>query len=96
MQKYRRKENPDFVVEAVQLTKANVREVAEWCIGKEIEETDAMDSSIKYVGLNLLTVVEGIRRASEGDFVVQDVIGGFHVRWPDNFLRDFEEVNDGE
>jgi len=91
--RYKRKEghgNGHYVVEAVQLSKENVREVAEWCTGKEVEEIDALDSTKRYVGLNLLTF-QGMARASEGDYIAKDNLGDFHIRWAENFTQNFEK-----
>lgn len=94
MQSYRQKENPAAgTVEAVQITKENVSEVAEWCCGKEVDAFDAMHNE-RIASINLLTVVDGVRRAEEGDYIVKDHIGGFHIRWEDNFERDFEKVGE--
>jgi hypothetical protein len=97
MQKYRKRDNPKAgVIEAVKLTKENVSEVAEWCTGQEVEEIDALDPSIRYVGLNFIAW-DGVTRASEGDYIVRDAISEFHLRWADNFERDFEKVgNDAD
>jgi hypothetical protein len=65
-------------VEATQLTKENVKEVAAWCNGQEVLEHDALDSSKTFVGLNLDTAM-GRRRASEGDFIILHPTGEFYV-----------------
>ncbi len=92
MERFRLKSNPEVpTVEAVRLTKENVNQVADWCTGKEVEEIDALEPDIKYVGLNLLTPT-GWARASEGDYVVRDNIWGFYVRWPAEFEANFERV----
>ena len=88
-----RKSSHDYVVEAVQLTKENVKYVAEWCGGVEVEEIDALDASRRYVGLNLLTEESGYIRASEGSYIVKDPAGYFHVAWQGRFEHDFEKVD---
>jgi hypothetical protein len=97
MQNYKKRNNPNAaVIEAVKLTKENVDEVAEWCTGKEVEEIDGLNPEIRYVGLNFIAW-DGVTRASEGDYIVKDAIGEFHLRWADNFERDFEKVgNDAD
>ena len=87
-----RKSSHDYVVEAVQLTKENVKYVAKWCNGVEVEEIDALDPSQVFVGLNLLTE-EGSHRASEGSYIVKDPAGYFHVAWQGRFEHDFEKVD---
>lgn len=99
MQRYRssRKQSegdePLPTVEAVKLTNENVQEVADWCTGQEVVETDAFDPHKHYVGLNVV-LWDGVGRLSEGDYLVKDGLGSFHVRWASNFERDFEEVDD--
>lgn len=80
-------------VEAVQLTKENVTEVADWVVGKEVEETDALDSNIKYVGLNFLS--EGnIQRAAEGDWLIKNANSDFHFLWHSSFEEYFEKMEE--
>jgi len=97
MQKWKRKTGDENEVEAVQLTKDNAHEVAAWCnAGAQVEEIDALEPDKKYVGLNL-TSWNGLTRASEGDYIIKDGLGTFHVRWPQNFEADFEKVgNDAQ
>ena len=96
MQQYKRK-LPDLdgfihtTVEAIQLTHDNVTEVADWCTGKEVKEIDALDPKKSYVGLNFLSW-NGIVRASEGDYIIRDALGGFHYMWPQRFEENFEKV----
>lgn len=78
-------------VEAVRLTKENVKQVAEWCTGQEVEEIDSLDPDLRFVGLNLITQI-GMRRASEGDYIIKDNLGTFHVRWPVEFEAMFKRV----
>ena len=93
MDRYVRKNDPRAtVVEAVQLTKHNVKEVAEWCVGREVEEIDALDPEKRWVGINVITW-EGLKRLSEGDFLVLDAMGDFHIRWPEQFEITFEKIS---
>jgi len=92
MQSYKKLNNPNAAtIEAVQLTKGNVHEVAEWCTGKEVTEIDALDPTKTYVGINVI-LWDGLGRVSEGDYLIKDALGEFHVRWADNFERDFGKV----
>lgn len=96
MQKYRRvhEGNTEGVtVHAVQLTKDNVHEVAEWCTGQEVVEIDALDNTKTYVGLNFIGWA-GMERASEGDYIIKDNLGDFHSRWPTSFEQYFEKMED--
>ena len=91
MERYKRK-NTDGqrfdAIEAIQLTKENVDQVVAWCDGTPIEETDALDSEKRYVGINIPSW-GGVVRASEGDFVIKDHLGEFHTRWPQHFNNMF-------
>lgn len=92
MDKYRKRNNPTAtIVEAVQLTKESLREVVGLCKGNVVEETDALDPTKKYVGVNFLGW-DGMTRASEGDYIIRDAMGDLHVRWPNVFETDFEKV----
>jgi hypothetical protein len=92
VQQYRRKfaQEPS-VIEAVQLTKQNVEEVAAWCAGKEVTEIDALEHTITYVGLNVITW-DGMARASEGDYILKDALGDFHIRKPHAFTTTYEPI----
>ena len=92
VQRYRHKDT-GAEVEAVQLTKENVTEVADWCTGKEVVEHDALDSNITYVGLNFLS--EGnIQRLAEGDWLIKNEQGDFHFLWPNSFEEYYEKVGE--
>ena len=92
MQRYKHKET-GVEVEAVQLTKENASEVADWVVGKEVEEIDALDASRHYVGLNFISW-DGMARASEGDYIIKDPVGSFLSRWPEAFEANFEKVEE--
>ena len=70
-------------VEAVQLDKENSTAISDWCKGLEVIEHDAVDLSLDYVGVNVPTRM-GMRRASQGDFVVKSWTG-FEVYKPIRF-----------
>lgn len=65
-------------VEAMKLEPSNVERVAVWCGGVEVTKTNTLDSTKKFVALNIPTL-QGAQRASEGDYVVKDRNGGFFV-----------------
>ncbi len=97
MQRWKRKDGNTVEgaipeVEAVQLTAENIAEVAEWCQGKPVVEKDAFDSSKVYAALNVPSWVT--TRASEGDYIIKDGLGTFHVRWPESFEGDFEKMEE--
>lgn len=99
--KYRRKYAPDApTVEAVMLTKENVSDVVEWCGGQQVEEVNALNHGVKFVGVNVPTFA-GMVRASEGDYVVKDKDGEFHRRKPSIFeakyvVAEENEVEEGD
>lgn len=92
MQLWRRKDT-GAEVQAVQLRKDNVQEVADWCTGQEVKEIDALDSSKTYVGLNFISW-DGMARASEGDYIILDPMGNFISRWGHAFEEAFERVEE--
>src|SRR5690349_3416054 len=89
---YRRRPSPDNIaVDAVQLTADNVDEVASWCSGHKVIEHDALDHEKTFVGINVPTC-EGVVRASEGDYIIKDVMFEFHVRRPGDFESKYERL----
>lgn len=66
---WRKKDNPNILVEAVRLTEDNVEEVAKWCRGELVEEIDPEHPEETQFGINLLTP-EGTKRASLHMYVV--------------------------
>jgi hypothetical protein len=67
-----------YTVQAIQVLPADVDRAALWCGGVKIEEYDAVDSSRKFVALNIPTI-NGVERASEGDYVMKTRDGGFRA-----------------
>lgn len=78
-------------VEANELTKNNAEAVALWCGGMLVEEVDAFDPSKTFVGINIPTL-EGVMRASEGDYVIKGVRGEFYPCKPSIFTATYEKV----
>lgn len=87
----RRDKNNTHDVKAVQLGQDNAEQVAAWCKGRVVEEIDALDPSQRYVGVNLVGAF-GYQRASQGDYVIQDLLGDFHVQRAANFESMWERV----
>lgn len=83
---YRKK---PVVVEAIQLSKDNVEEVATWCGGAIAEEIDPTDDEKRFVAINVPTL-EGVMRASEGDYVIKGVKGEFYPCKPEIFQATYE------
>ncbi len=57
----------------------------------QVEEIDPTNSSKRYVGINVPTSI-GRERASEGDYIVKDVVLGFIVCKPGLFEMMFERI----
>ena len=83
MPKYRKK---PVEIEARQLTDAiaSNREIAEWC-GAESWTFDSTTLHIK--------TLEGIMKASPGDFIIKGVQGEFYPCKPDIFEQTYELVS---
>lgn len=79
------------VVEVVELTPENVKEVADWCNGQATIEYDALTPEVKYVALNVPTSF-GHRRASEGHYIIKDK-DDFIVLSPQSFHILYKEAN---
>ncbi len=88
MLKYRKK---PVIVEAKQLKADNAEDIARWCGGKVVTEYDAMDSDIRYVGLNIPTL-EGVMRASQGDYVIKGVAGEYYPCKPGIFEATYDPI----
>lgn len=64
-------------IEAYQLSKLNAEALAIWCGGRMVEEIDAVTPTDTYVGVNIPTL-EGVMRASEGDYIIKGIEGEFY------------------
>lgn len=79
-------------VDAMKLSADNVDEVASWCGGQKVTEKEyTFDSSSTFVALNIPTL-DGVKRASEGMYVVKSEHGNFRVMSRYMFEREFQEV----
>lgn len=85
---YRRKPTE---VHAAKLTSSNVTELAAWCGGRAIEDFDALTRDGRQIGINVPTL-DGVERASEGDYIVRDEDGRFGVAPALLFLSEFERM----
>lgn len=79
------------VIEAMQLTAETAKEAALWCSGMEIEEIDPIDSTKKFAGINFATR-EGVKRASQGDYIIKAHAGDFDVMKPGEFESKYEPI----
>lgn len=89
-QKYRKK---PVEIEAVRLTDepGSADDVAAWCGGRAIHEESPRDYTDVYIAVDIPTL-EGIMRASEGDYVIRGVQGEFHPCKPDIFKATYESA----
>lgn len=101
-EKYRKK---PIVIDAVQVTRENVADVAKWCGGRVIEVEKPGDPTDVYVALDIPTL-EGVMRAETfhestwdgrkylgGDYVIKGVQGEFYPCKPDIFEATYEKEN---
>lgn len=86
MKKYRKK---PVVIEAMQLTKANVVEAAIWCGG--VHTSITLGPGRRKVRVNIRTL-EGTMAADEGDWIIRGVEGEFYPCKPDIFAKTYEEA----
>jgi hypothetical protein len=56
-----------------------------------VEEMDARNENKRYVAINIPTL-EGVMRASEGDYVIKGIKGEFYPCKPDIFDSTYEMV----
>lgn len=102
MKTYRKK---PVEIQAWQLTRENVAEVAKWCGGRVVEIAKPGDPTDVYIGLDIPTL-EGVMRAETfhrstwdgskyngGDFVIKGVQGEFYSCRTDIFQETYEEVS---
>ena len=86
VKRYRKK---PVVIEALQYTGQNLKEVAEFCPSLNAEQGPA--------GIELkIPTLEGDHNVSVGDFVIKGVQGEFYPCKPDIFQKTYEEVTDNE
>ena len=77
-------------IEAVELTRDNARDVAEWADGQRVSLVNPSTRDSFY-GVEIATL-EGTMRAVPGDFVIRGVQGEFYPCKPDIFAATYEEV----
>lgn len=87
--RYRKK---PVVVEAMRVTDADARAVAEWCGGQLrilVEQTFGGATREHITGLDIVTL-EGVMTANIGDYVIRGVQGEFYPCKPDIFEATYE------
>ncbi len=101
MKNYRKK---PVEIQAWQLTRDNVYEVAKWCGGRVVQQAKPGDPTDVYIGLDIPTL-EGVMRAETfateewdghkyngGDFVIRGVDGEFYSCKYSIFWKTYEEA----
>ncbi len=79
-------------VEAIEVTPDSVQRAAVWCGGRIASEIHPFDNTVRYVAINIPTL-EGVKRASEGDFIIKSDDGSFDVMGGNAFRRKYEPVS---
>lgn len=79
------------IIEARQFTVDNGAELAFWCAGAFNSEAKFSDPTDIVYWINIPTL-EGLTRASLGDFVIKGVHGEFYACKPDIFEETYELV----
>lgn len=79
------------IIEAMQYTGANGEAVANWCGGRVRSEGKSSDPSDVARWLDIPTL-EGVMRATRGDWIVKGVAGEFYPCKPDIFAATYEPV----
>ncbi len=92
LQTWRKKQDPEQLVDVLKLTPDTAEEIVHWCKGMTVQEIDPINPSNTYIGVNVPTFV-GKDRASEGDYIVNDIMLGFMVCKPGLFEMMFERIS---
>lgn len=87
--KYRKK---PVEIEAIKYDRTNGGPIAKWCGGREHFEAKASDPTDVAEWIDIPTL-EGIMKASIGDFIIKGVNGEFYPCKPDIFEKTYEEVS---
>ena len=85
-------EKRPVVIEAMQFTGDNAAEVARWCGGRIGSEAKASDRTDVAYWLDIPTL-EGVMKASLGDYIIRGVQGEFYPCKPDIFEATYEAVD---
>ena len=83
---YRKK---PVVIQAVQWTGENLDEICAMAADQVIETSDGVGGSRKQLNIRTL---EGLMRASEGDYIIKGVKGEIYPCKPDIFKETYEAV----
>ena len=88
MSKFRKR---PVVIDAMRFDESNGAEAAKWCGGRFVQESKASDPSDVAYWLAIPTL-EGVMRASLGDWIIRGVQGKFYPCKPDVFAATYEPV----
>lgn len=88
--KYRKK---PVVIEAVQFNRTNGSIVAKWCGGRWHSEAKSSDPTDVAEWVDIPTL-EGVMRASVGDWIIKGVAGEFYPCKPDIFAATYEPAEE--
>lgn len=88
VKKYR---NIPVEIEAMQLTRDNMADVAEWCGGKATESLASAPGRGLAEKVYILAQNE-MMQADYGDYIIKDTQGEFYPCEPNTFADVFEEV----
>lgn len=78
-------------VSAWRVTKDNAEHIAQWCGGLARETIDPCDPERRIKHVNVPTL-DGLKFASEGDYVVKHASGQFEVMGPHQFEMQYEAI----
>lgn len=78
-------------VTAIKLTPESVERAAQFSGGIQVEEIDPFDRSRRFVALNIPTLY-GMKRASEGEYIVKDQKGIITIMSPSEFESKYQEI----
>jgi hypothetical protein len=81
----------DILVMAMQVTAENLEQAVSFCNGQPVVEYDALDTSKSYAAVNVPTS-DGVKRASEGDYLVKELGGQVTVVRKNTFERYYNAV----
>jgi hypothetical protein len=71
------------------------KEIAQWCGGKRIRDDKTGQQLKTYYWSIEIPTLEGVMRASLGDFIIKGVNGEFYPCKPDIFAKTYEAVEAG-
>jgi hypothetical protein len=81
----------DVLVMAMQVTEATIQQAELFTSGHRVVEIDALDPTLTYIGINVPTS-DGVKRASEGDYLVKELGGQVTVVRKNVFERYYDAV----